>query len=144
MVKLLQYSFIVLLIYSCEPTGSSIGPCVHTYEEPVLTIQSVSSAETGNKISTLEIFNVKIDNVSGNPASLIDEVSENISVEDSILICTIPCGFGTMEGTYEFAVKADGFKDSIIYKSAQYNKLEGGCPSSSSDGTKISFSLIPE
>lgn len=116
----------------------------HVYEEPIFTIQSVNSSKTGINISLVEIFDVKVDSVSRNPAFLIDESSENIFVEGSILICTIPCGFGTFEGTYQFSVKADGFKASIITKSARYNQLKGGCPSSSSDGTKMSFSLNPE
>lgn len=109
-----------------------------------LQIQSVNSAETGDEVSSLEIFDVKIDSVNGEPAFFIQDVSENITVEDSILVCTLPCGFGTHEGTYQFAVNADGFKVTVITKNAKYNKLKGGCPSSSSDGTKISFSLNPQ
>ncbi len=146
MVKLVNVIFIFFLINSCEPTnlGSTVGPCVHTFEEPVLTIKSVSSTVTGNAISSVEIFEIKIDSLSGYPASLIDEISNNISVKDSILICTIPCGFGIMEGLYEISISANGYRDLTLSTLAKYDELNGGCPSSSSGGQSISFSLSPE
>jgi hypothetical protein len=75
---------------------------------------------------------------------LTDEISNNISVEDSILICTIPCGFGTMEGVYEISISADGYRDLTLSTLAKYDELKGGCPSSSSGGHSIGFSLYPE
>jgi len=144
MIRFLKYSFIILMISSCEPPGTNVGPCVHIFEEPILTIQSVNSAETGNLISTIEIFDVTIDDIDRDATFLTQEMSENITIEDSVFICSIPCGFGTLEGTYQFSVKSEGFQDTVISENATYNKSEGSCPSSSSDGAKINFSLFTQ
>jgi len=144
MTKFFQCSFVFLMISSCEPPGSGLGPCVHIFEEPILTIQSVNSAETGNSLSTIVLFEVTIDGIGRDATYLTQEMSENITIEDSVLICSIPCGFGTLEGIYQFSVKSEGFKDTLITENATYNKSEGGCPSSSSEGSKITFSLHSE
>ena len=136
----------ILLVLSAILIGcqSNIGPCIHNYEDPILTIQSVYSAENGDEINIVKISDVKIDNVSRALSSFDNDVSNNIVVDDSLLICTIPCGFGIEVGTYEISFSADGYRDSTISTTAKYNKSKGGCPSSSSDGTKRSFSLSPQ
>jgi hypothetical protein len=126
---------------SCSPRENYVGPCVHMFGDPILTIESVSSTENGAPISTINLFDIKIDNVSRNPLFLAQEMSENITVVDSVLNCTIPCGFGTEDGTYQFTVSAEGFSDSTFTILSEYNTFVGGCPSSSSDGTRMSFSL---
>ena len=141
MIKPFKYILLALLISACEPT---IGPCVHINEEPILSIQSVHSIDAQTDISSIVIFDVFIDGVSISPSFFIDDLSENISVEDSLITCSIPCGFGTMEGTYLFSVTADGYQESTITQNVAYGTSGGSCPSSSSNGTKISFSLIPE
>ncbi len=144
-MKALNFTSILLVLsaflISCQ---SNIGPCVHNYKDPILTIQSVNSAENGDEINSVRISEIKIDNVSRRLSSFDDDISNNISVDDSLLICTISCGFGIEAGIYEISFSADGYRDSTISTTAKYNKSKGGCPSSSSDGTKISFSLNPQ
>jgi hypothetical protein len=139
MKKILPYLFIMFCIIACEP--QNIGPCVHIYEEPILTIESISGGVDGNEISQAYIYNIKIDSAKRDPVLITGEASKNISVEDSVIVCSVPCGFGTEDGEYQFSVTADGYPDTTITSNAKYGKSKGGCPSSSSEGIKISFSL---
>lgn len=75
-----------------------------------------------------------------------DPVLAIVRVEGSIngeLRCDIPCGFGVLEGQYEFTVKAPGYLDHRVTTMASYRRFEGGCPSRNSGSTEITLSLVP-
>ena len=144
MNKIYLFLAFAFMMTSCKPEGSTVGPCVHIYEEPILTIESVTSAGTGVEISSVSIFEVMIDSISVTPAELTHEISENVTLKDSAIVCYVPCAFGTQAGFYQFSVSAQGHQESSLNTTAEYKTSEGGCPSRSDDGEKISFTLQAE
>lgn len=142
MKRLLTVSILIFIFAGCEP--GTMGPCVHIYEDPVLTISSVTAGKNGESISQITITDVQVDGAAQSPDQLTGEVSENISVDDSAIVCTVPCGFGTLEGSYEFTVSADGYRDSEAMTQASYSTNEGGCPSRSADGSAIEITFTGE
>lgn len=138
----LLYLIPLIFLISCDLQG--VGPCVHIYEEPILSIVSVSDEDHGNEISQITISDIYIDDEIQNPLQLVDQTSTNVAVEDSLIICSVPCGFSTREGNYQFTVYAEGYNEATISAEANYGTSEGGCPSTSSDGTTISFTLVEE
>lgn len=123
----------------CKSNGS-VGPCVHTYEDPVLHIQSVTNTRTGQSVQALNIIQVFRNDQKENIQSLLT-VSYNVSTMDSTLLCGLPCGFGTEAGTYKLTIAARGCKDTTISFDAKYAVFKGGCPSSNAGGTRVSFQM---
>lgn len=137
--------FVFFIIASCEQReGNLVGPCVHNYEDPILAIESVEDAKSGEQLSQITISEVLVDSASKQVSSLVTESSENVTVQDSSIVCEPPCGFGTETGQYQFTVQASGYEDtSITRENVQYENFDSGCPSSSSGSTTISFDLKP-
>jgi len=135
--------FIFFITASCEQReGNPVGACVHHYEDPILAIESVNDANSGEQISEITITDVRIDSVSQKVSSLVQESSNNVAVEDSSIVCKPPCGFGTKAGQYQFTVQASSYKDTTISKeNVAYKNFDGGCPSSNSGSTTITFEL---
>ena len=128
-------------VVSCSLFESDYGPCIHNFEDPVLVIASVTSAEDDSTIEEVIISKVSIDSNLISTQDLVLEFSENIILKDSVLTCTIPCGFGTNEGLYELTFSAQGYFDLTLSTLAEYNNINGGCPSSSSGSHLLGFSL---
>ena len=72
-----------------------------------------------------------------------DAPAFGISLVNGELRCDTPCGFGVVEGPYEFTVKAPGYLDKRVTTMASYSRFDGGCPSSNSGSTEITVSLAP-
>jgi hypothetical protein len=140
-------SFIALLLVcilcsACEENAPSImGPCEHSYLDPIIEITRVSNAKTGQPISAFKITSVEIEGNQIDLHHLIHGESYNSVLYDSTVYCSIPCGFGTQDGEYKLLVSAVGYQDTAIIFNADYKKFEGGCPSSSSGSTTISFEM---
>jgi hypothetical protein len=139
------YTFIVvlcLLFWNCEKVkdGDTIGPCVHTYEDPVIHIDSVTNAQNGSLISTFQILEIIKDGYREQPAYM-KIVSNNVAVYDTMLVCSLPCSFGTDEGKYSLKVSAVGYRDTTVSVNAKYAVFKSGCPSSNSGGTRFSFKM---
>lgn len=133
---------IAIVSLGCDaPIYEGMGPCVHIYKEPILMIESASSAENSTPIESLIIKNISIDSVGVNLDLLTSESSENVVISDSTLICTLPCGFGTQSGTYNFDVTAENYKDVSVSIKTDYQTSGGNCPSFSTDGNKIDVVL---
>ena len=132
-----------LALWGCDKTkDGSTGPCLHTYEDPVIHIDSVINAQTGQQILAFKILNVTRDGYKEQPF-LLKIISYNVVLYDSALVCNTPCGFGTGEGSYALWVSASGYRDTTISVKAKYAIFKGGCPSSNSGGTQFSFRLQP-
>ena len=123
---------------SCNRIIDPIGPCVHTYEEPVLNILSISGDES-TAITQANIYSISIDGNHRDPSFLIMESSNNVTISDTTLICTVPCGFGTASGQYQFTIVSEGYEPKSITVNADYEVFKGGCPSSNSKGTRINI-----
>jgi hypothetical protein len=117
-----------------------VGACDHTFEEPVLTLVRVE----GNSVllNSVTISDVVIrSRPIGDLGSLTQPPAVGMSLVNGELRCDIPCGFGVLEGQYEFTVKAPGHLDKRVTTMASYARFEGGCPSRNSGSTEISLSL---
>lgn len=135
--------FITGSAISCEQNeGTLAGPCVHNYEDPILAISSIEDAESREQIPRITIDKVFIDSVRTDVSSLVRESSQNVTIQDSSILCDVPCGFGTVAGRYQFSAHASGYEDTTVTKeNVRYENFDGGCPSSNSGSTTMSFSI---
>ena len=90
-----------------------VGPCVHIYREPIFHVASVVETGTQDNIDEVVIWNVRIDGIEYSP-SLLDGESENVVIQDSLLICTVPFAFGTTAGDWQFQVTASSFVEATF------------------------------
>lgn len=146
MKHLLILLFSLFLLSGClsDIGDPGIGPCVHIFDDPILQLESATSTLDGKAIDTLLISKVTFDSLTVDLKFLIAEASHNIVATDSNLICTVPCGFGTEKGQYNFTVSSENYAEKSISAFAAYKNLKGGCPSSSSGSHKINISLNPQ
>jgi hypothetical protein len=140
-MKAVRFLLLVSLI-SCNSNkeNGSVGPCVHIYKEAILHIDSVKDMQTGNYLTSITLTQIQLDSIKINP-SLLTPVGVNVIAHDSVLMCSVPCSFGTESHEYKFKVSADGYVDTIISCFPIYTINKGGCPSSSDGGLHISFKM---
>ena len=116
------------------------GPCIHTFEEPILRITDARDATTNQAINTVLLTNVRVGGIWQAPALLMGK-AERAAARGDTLECTVPCAFATLGGPYRFEVQSPGyFRDSVAIE-AQYRSFDGGCPSSSRGSTQTSVRL---
>ena len=130
----------VAALVSCDI--SQAGPCVHTYREPVLTIERVSDV-SGRAVAALVLDSLAL---NGRPvdlrfAAVTTEPAFGVTSDGTTLTCTPPCGFGTEPGRYEFRLAAPGYTPTRVAINASYATFHGGCPSWNDDGTRSALSL---
>ncbi len=120
------------------------GPCVHIYREPIFHVTSAVETGTQDNIDEIVIWNVRIDGVEY-PPSLLDGESENVVIQDSLLICTVPFSFGTTAGDWQFRATASGFVEATFdFPGVRYSDGQGGCPSYSDGGLRVTLELDRE
>ncbi len=129
------------LFLGCPPDDGGFGPCVHIYKEPVLNIQSITNAQTGQSVIAFEVLQAYREGVKVDLPSLAAHSSLNVVVFDSTLYCGLPSGFGVEPGTYLLTITARGCRDTTIALTASYAVNKGGCPSSSDGGSRHSFQM---
>ena len=131
---------LVVGLFGALVSGCIGGPCVHTYEEDVLHLETVSDAMTGAALAEVVITEARRGGVA--MTSLSGEGL--VPMGGGAARCTLPCSLGTvLEGDYEIDVSADGYEATTIAVSARYATLEGGCPSRNDGGTRVSAMLDP-
>ena len=128
----------VIVLQGCD----AVGACLHTFEDPVLTIVRVEGSSVLLNSVTISDVVIALQPV-GNLGSLTVTPAQGISLGNGELRCDIPCGFGVLEGRYEFTVKAPGYLDQRVTTMASYSRFDGGCPSSNSGSTELTLSLAP-
>lgn len=140
------------LLASCGGTDDSpdvlFGPCYHGYAEPVLTLEFARSAASGQAIGEVALSAFAI---NGQPVtvekqfgveSMTSQPSFNVRIENGLLHCTLPCGFGIASGRYEFSAAAQGHRTKRLHIDAAYAALVGNCPSFSTEGTVATLELV--
>jgi hypothetical protein len=138
MKKTLQIILISVstLFLSCDEEGW-IGPCVHTYKEPILHITSIRDSSTNEFINFVKLRNLEI-NGSKQFGSFLLQKSYSIVAGDSLFYCNVPFGFGIDNGTYEFTLEAEGYPPKRVkIEDVGYSILEGGCPSYNDGGKRV-------
>ena len=132
------------MMTACGGGGSeSIGTaCTLEIDEPVLTLRTAANINTGAPIAELRISNIQFGGVALDPAAAAIR-SKNLTVSAGGLVCSVPCAFGSNEGTFSFTVSAQGFqaKDYSVKASFATKSLE--CPAHLGNGTKIDVLLGP-
>lgn len=128
-------------IHGCGPEDVGVGPCVHTYLDPVIHIPAVTDYATGEEIDSFVISDVVLDGQPIPVDRLTRVFSSGAEAEGDSLVCSTPCGFGTDEGRYELTVSSSGYCPRRVDLEAQYDTFEGGCPSSNGGGVLLEISL---
>lgn len=134
----------LITMIGCRQLENQFGPCVHTYNEPVLNIDRIMDSQTGAPIQKVKIGSLTVDNVEQNPAWVSAGVAKNITIQDRSLFGQPPFGFGSENGIYQFIIQAVGYRDTLLCQLANYQTFKGGCPSFSDDGTHITVKMRPE
>jgi len=130
-----------LSFYSCEDEKNLVGPCEHTYNEPILNITSIRDT-INNKYPTFVILREL--KINGNPQSIPLILSNSYSVvaNDSVYYCNVPFGFGVEDGTYQFIIEAEGFQPKLInIENVNYSIFKGGCPSYNDGGKRVEINI---
>lgn len=140
MVRKLSLSLFVLLLIYCNSDDNGVGPCVHSYKEPILNVTAIKDS-LNKQVGFVKLYNLKINGSKVNGKSVISP-SYSIVVDDTLYYCNVPFGFGTKEGTYTFTMEAEGYSPKkIIINNVKYATLKGGCPSYNDDGTDIALNI---
>lgn len=138
-----SFSAKFLTAVACLHGCNSTGACQHVYEDPVLVIARVDGSGSG-PLAAVTISDVVIAGQAvGNLGSLTAAPAFGLSLANGELRCAISCGFGVVEGRYEFLVKGPGYRDRQVTTTASYSTFEGGCPSRNSGTTRITVLLEP-
>jgi hypothetical protein len=126
-----------------NPLGA--GPCVHTYDDPVLEIDAARSTADA-AIDAVILSELALDGRAVTPAELLGAAPDSgvEALDDGRIRCDVPCGFGYAEGSYAFTAAAEGYQPGALTVEARYDDFSGGCPSSSAGGTTVSVELSPE
>lgn len=135
-VKLLILILTIFSFLSCDKDGG-IGPCIHTYKEPIINIISIQDTLKNTYLSSVKLYNLKINGYEQNSEILLD-ISYSIILDDSLYNCNIPFGFGTEEGKYEFIIEAENYDPKqITIENVSYSVFNGGCPSYNDGGKRV-------
>ena len=142
-MKILLTPLIAIIAFiSCEDLGDpTIGPCVHIYRDPIVEVENVKDEQSGHIIYEFKIIEAVINDRTIEMHHLLNNVSFNSVIYDSILFCNTPCGFGYEEGVYKLSVSSIGYRDTTIIFNAQFKSGGGNCPSYSSGSTIVSFKM---
>ncbi|MFN8666860.1 MAG: hypothetical protein U0164_06605 [Gemmatimonadaceae bacterium] len=129
---------LLLLTASCREIMA--GPCVHTYRDPLLAITMATEVGGTARVAPLLITGVTI---GGQPmaASGLATFGYGIRARGDTLVCDVPCGFGTSEGTYAFTAVAPGFAPRQVSLDAHYQTFKGGCPSYNAGSMAVAIVL---
>lgn len=116
------------------------GPCVHSYGEPSLIIESAQDATTTTALPILTLSSIQLDGAPFDTSVLAKEV-KNVKIVAGGLECTVPCGFSTKQGAFTFTASATGYAAKQVGATAAYASSTGGCPSSQTGGKRIAVML---
>jgi len=135
-IKFIIVIFFTFIILSCNE-DNGIGPCVHTYKEPILNVTSLRDTANYNHPRFIILRELKINGSKEYGAYPLME-SYGIVGNDSIYYCNIPFGFGVEEGKYEFIIEGEGFQPKqITIENVSYSVFDGGCPSYNDGGKRV-------
>ena len=137
---------VALLSVACFSLGCQndpTGPCFVEFREAILHITNVRDGTTGEAISQITISRLQIDGQQNPIGEWSLYESQNVELRDSSLTCTLPCSFGTQDGTYLLGVSAEGYVDrDVEIPGVHFSVHEGpGCPLFLGGGTRTEFKM---
>ena len=117
------------------------GPCYHENLSPVVEVASVTDRATGEELDAFRITQVTIAGRAWPLAEFTRAPSYGVELAGDVLACTVPCGFGKVEGSYVVVVSAAGYLPEAIAFDARYADCWGECPSFCEGPTMITVAL---
>jgi hypothetical protein len=123
----------------CQQVG--VGPCIHTYRDPVLVITAATDSATGRPIAPLFLTRLTVDGQAQVVGHVLTTAFRARSQGDTI-VCDVPCGFGTNEGRYGFIASATAYASRPVTVDARFASFDGGCPSFNAGSTEMSVLLV--
>lgn len=139
-----RYIFLMSPLVLLLGCGETSGPCIHTYEDPVVAITEVTDGNTGDQVEEIVVEAAEVDGQAVDELSrLTMEPAFGVAVTEEGIACAVSCGFGTTEGAWSLAVGAAGYESKIVQVNAEYQGFEGGCPSRNFGPTQVQFELVP-
>jgi len=132
---------LITVLAGCRDTG--MAPCLHTYDDPVLTVSSAVDTESWENIPQIRLRGIRINGIPTHPEAVSRRGAFNVSVDDDALLCDAPCGFGTVEGVYDFSARAPAYEWTRFRTVARYHTFVPGCPSRDADGDSVAVELTP-
>ena len=119
----------------------------------MLTVQSATDTN-GKAVPNLVLGNFEVNGQPRTAAAAAGQENGKYGATENngVLDCTIACGFGTDQGTYQFTVSAPGYVTQTVSTNAVYSAQSGvnddadGCPSNVTDdgGSKIALTLTSQ
>ena len=128
-------------ILGCDP---ALGPCSHSYREPILHVSRVTNAATGQPLATVFLDSLTYQGAAGGEVSWFqDSPVIGVSLEGDRVRCDLACAFGSQTGVYRFRLSASGYHSKRLEVTADFGVFHGGCPSWNDEGTRITAVLLP-
>lgn len=118
--------------------------CSVRFAEPLVTFQVVTDSASGAPVPVILVSDVRISGLSFMPPALVDPQRAPVrqaTVEGDAVRCVVSCGFGSNEAPYELTITATGYRPRTLSFTAQYSKVESGCPTLVRGGVKLSTTL---
>ena len=134
--------FVLSILGACSGDDENLaGPCYHEYKSVILEIEDARASGSNEQITTFRISSVTLNGHNYDLANLVGGQSFGIVLQSGELICTVPCGFGNEDGTYDLSITGDGLQPQVVSTDAHYDRVWGNCPSFSEGATKITAIL---
>lgn len=141
-MKYLALLVLASALGACRLTGDEA--CAIRAAEPLVTVEAAADSASGAAIPVILVSNVRYSGFPLLPASLVDPQRAPVrqaTVDGEAIRCAVTCGFGSNEGPYEVTIAAPGYRSRTVTFSAEYTRLEVGCPRLQRDGVKLSLTL---
>lgn len=123
------------------------GTCDNVFDHPLINVTEVVDASTQDPIAEVRLANIRVGGLAlADSANLFTPHEEfygiNILPEGS-LRCTVPCGFGMIEGLWRFTVEHQAYITDSVQVQAAYGNVSAGCPVVFRNGISVSVELEP-
>ena len=122
-------------------TGTACG--LFEYVDPLFTIVEAKNAISGTPVSPVYLSSILFGDEPLPAEFLTYANAYGVNVVGDRLRCTVPCGFSSLQGEYQFAIGGAGYRDTTITLEGRYGRADGGCPSRFYDGVEITLALTP-
>jgi hypothetical protein len=134
-------TMVALFLSACDDDFPVAGPCYHEHLSPVLEVTSVTHAGTGAAIDTLLVSAVRIGEFGNLLQDFTHPPAFGVELVNSVLVCTVPFGFGTCEGHYSIELSTTEGMGMTLGAEVSYEKDWGNCPRFSEGATELNIQL---
>jgi hypothetical protein len=122
---------------------SGVGSCGNEYWGAALTLLSIQDVSTGQALHQVLLSDLKVTHPTAGVLPFEAAHGTGLVATDGGLLCSLPCTFGTSQGTVTMRVSKMGFESKQVTLAARYNTRTMGCPILESNGEVVSLTLRP-